>query len=123
MDRREMLGLFGALGTTFPLLAADHEAKKEPHATGSPLTGPHAHFCGIHMAKKDPKFQLVTQHYCTAHAETGHDDLFQCVLFDKSGANAKLLGVEAGLFPGVDAVAVGFFRSQPRSAVSMSWRP
>src|SRR5207302_9157203 len=49
---------------------------------------------GIHMAKKDPKFQLVTQHYCTAHAETGHDDLFQCVLFDKSGANAKLLGVE-----------------------------
>jgi len=93
MDRREMLGLFGALGTALPLLADDHEAKKDDHAA-SPLAGPHAHFCGIHMAKKDPKFQLITQHYCTAHAEHGQDDLFQCVLFDKTGANAKLLGVE-----------------------------
>jgi len=94
MDRREMLGFFGALGASFPLAAADHEEKKDPHAAASPLAGPHAHFCGIHMAKKDPKFQLITHHYCTAHSEHGHDDLFQCVLFDKTGANAKLLGVE-----------------------------
>src|SRR5205823_10490951 len=46
------------------------------------------------MAKKDPKFQLITQHYCTGHSEHGQDDMFQCVLFDKTGANAKLLGVE-----------------------------
>lgn len=87
MDRRELLGLFGGL------LAADHEPAAEHRPTG-PLAGPHAHFCGIHMAKKDPKFQIVTQHYCTAHAEQGHDDLFQCVLFDKTGGNVKLLGVE-----------------------------
>src|SRR5437762_1418496 len=31
MDRREMLGLFGALGATLPLAAADHEAKKYWH--------------------------------------------------------------------------------------------
>ncbi len=93
MDRREMLGLFGTLGTTLPLLVADHEEKKDPHAA-SPLAGPHAHFCGIHMAKKDPKFQLITQHYCTAHSQHDHDDMFQCILFDKTGANAKLLGVE-----------------------------
>src|SRR6267378_1328370 len=94
MDRREMLGLFGALGTTFPLLAADHEEKKDAHAAASPLATQHAHFCGIHMAKKDLKFQLTTQHYCVGHKEDGHDDLFQCILFDKTGANAKLLGVE-----------------------------
>ena len=90
MDRREMLGLFGALGCTSSLTAADHEAKKD----ASPLAGPHAHFCGIHMAKKDPKFQIVTQHYCTAHSDHDHDDMFQCILFDKTGPNAKLLGVE-----------------------------
>jgi hypothetical protein len=59
------------------------------------MTGPHAHFCGIHMAKKDPKFQLVTQHYCAAHTDDGLEDaMFQCVLFDTTGKNAKLLGVE-----------------------------
>jgi len=92
MDRREMLALFGAIGAVAPLPADDHGEKKDPHA--SPLSGAHAHFCGIHMAKKDPKFQLVTQHYCTAHTEHGTDDMFQCILFDKTGPNAKLLGVE-----------------------------
>jgi hypothetical protein len=88
MDRRELFAAFGALGAT-SALHADHEAKP-----ASPLAGAHAHFCGIHMAKKDPKFQIVTQHYCTAHSQTGHDDLFQCILFDKTGPGAKLLGVE-----------------------------
>jgi hypothetical protein len=46
------------------------------------------------MAKKDPKFQLVTQHYCTAHTGGAEGDVFQCVLFDGTGKNAKLLGVE-----------------------------
>jgi hypothetical protein len=94
MDRREMFGFLGALGTGLPLAAADHGAKGEAPAGASPLAGPHAHFCGIHAAKTDPKFQLVTQHYCTAHTG-GHDEqMFQCVLFDSTGKNAKLLGVE-----------------------------
>jgi hypothetical protein len=93
MDRREMFGFLGALGAGVPLPATAHDDKQK-HAAGGPLAGAHAHFCGIHMAKKDPKFQLVTQHYCAAHTHDGHDDLFQCVLFDTTGKNAKLLGVE-----------------------------
>ena len=93
MDRREMFGLLGTLGAGFPLLAADHGGKKDGPVGSSPLAGGHAHFCGIHMVKKDPKVQIVTQHYCAAHSGDG-DDLFQCILFDSNKPNAKLLGVE-----------------------------
>ena len=57
------------------------------------MTGPFAHFCGIHMAKKDPKFQLVVQHYCVAHTDghEGGEQLFQCILFDSTEKNAKLI--------------------------------
>jgi hypothetical protein len=93
MNRRNALHLLTA-GLGLPLAAAvgdDHHA----HGGGrGPLAGPHAHFCGIHVAKRDPKFQLITQHYCCAHSEHGRDDLFQCVLFDGTGPGAKLLGVE-----------------------------
>lgn len=95
MDRRKVLQLFSA-GFGLPLAAAaggDHHANKAG-ASNSPLAGPHAHFCGIHVAKRDPKFQLITQHYCCAHSQHGHEDLYQCVLFDRTGTGAKLLGVE-----------------------------
>lgn len=95
MDRRKVLQMLTA-GIGLPLTAAvsdEHQAAADGTARG-PLSGPHAHFCGIHVAKRDPKFQLITQHYCCAHSQHGHDDLFQCVLFDSTGANAKLLGVE-----------------------------
>jgi hypothetical protein len=59
-----------------------------------PMTGPHLHFCGIHMAKKDDKKQFITQHYCAAHTGKDGDKVFQCVLFDGTGPNAKLVGVE-----------------------------
>ena len=60
-----------------------------------PLHAGHLHFCGIHIAKKDPKIQILTQHYCAAHASDQHGDaMFQCVLFDTAAKNAKLLGVE-----------------------------
>jgi hypothetical protein len=91
MDRREMFGMLGALGVPFSLEAADHGAKGD---AAGPMAGPHAHFCGIHMAKKNPQFQIITQHYCAAHSEGEHGDLFQCVLFDSTSKNAKLLGVE-----------------------------
>ncbi len=74
-----------------PTVRADHEPTKEEHAGApGPASGSHAHFCGIHVAKNNPKFQIVTQHYCAAHG----DDMFQCVLFDSTEKNAKLLGVE-----------------------------
>lgn len=91
MNRRELLGVLGTLGVG-AVAGADHG--KEAKAA-SPLTGPHAHFCGIHVAKANPKFQLVAQHFCTAHPGDGHGDgLFQCLLFDSMEKNAKLLGVE-----------------------------
>lgn len=100
MDRREMISVLGAMGAGWTidgpaLCAADHTESKDAHDHGSgPASGPHAHFCGIHVAKNDPSFQLVVQHYCAVH--TGEDDsqMFQCILFDSAGKNAKLLGVE-----------------------------
>jgi hypothetical protein len=86
MDRRELFGVLGALGVG-AAARADHGNKT---VEGSPMSGGHAHFCGIHVAKNNPKFQLVTQHYCAAHG----DDMFQCVLFDSAAKGAKLLGVE-----------------------------
>jgi len=95
MDRRKMMGALGGLGAGIPLAGAANAAG-HGNATGptGPMTGPHAHFCGIHMAKKNPKLQFITQHYCAAHSKSGQDDMFQCVLFDSTAGNAKLLGVE-----------------------------
>jgi hypothetical protein len=100
MDRREVLGLLGSVGAGFVIhegmsqAAAPHGALHAPKANG-PMTGPHAHFCGIHVAKNNPRFQLIAQHYCTAHAGHNHGEgLFQCLLFDSAEPNAKLLGVE-----------------------------
>ena len=96
MDRREALGLFGAIGVGAAVggrshLAADHG---EAHADGgkfmAPVSSIHAHFCGIHIAKKNPKFQIIAQHYCGPRGEEMH----QCLLFDSLEKNAKLLGVE-----------------------------
>ena len=101
MDRRKMLGAIGAISAGVPLanLSADEgHNKPDGHIKSAggdgPLAGPHAHFCGIHMAKSNPKLQFITQHFCASHSDSGHDDMFQCVLFDTTGKNAKLLGVE-----------------------------
>lgn len=97
MDRREWLTLMGAAGAA--LVPADADA--QDHGGGkakdadSPLSAAHAHFCGIHVAKMNPKLQFITQHYCTAHSG-GHDDdaIYQCLLYDSVKPTAKLLGVE-----------------------------
>jgi hypothetical protein len=96
MDRRELFGALGALaavpaggvGPASSAAAADHAGKE------GPLSAPHFHFCGIHMSKKNPNLQFVTQHYCCAHSGGKEGDVFQCVLFDGAGKNAKLVGVE-----------------------------
>jgi hypothetical protein len=101
MDRREMFKLFGAAGMGLALggtssAVPDHN---DGSAGGAKAQGPlhagHVHFCGIHVAKKDPKIQFIAQHYCAAHTSDDNGDaMFQCVLFDTSAKNAKLLGVE-----------------------------
>jgi hypothetical protein len=95
MDRRELFGVLGAVGAGLAAggstRALGDEPKKDEHPTApGPASGVHAHFCGIHVAKNNPKLQIVTQHYCAAHGK----DMFQCVLFDSTDKNAKLLGVE-----------------------------
>lgn len=55
-----------------------------------PIENVHLHFCGIHVAKSNPKFQLITQHYCSPVNEEMH----QCLLYDSAEKNARLLGIE-----------------------------
>jgi hypothetical protein len=101
MDRREMIKVFGTAGMGLALggaalAASDHkDGAEHGEKSQGPLHAGHLHFCGIHIAKKDPNIQIATQHYCAAHSIDEHGDaLFQCVLFDSTARNAKLLGVE-----------------------------
>ncbi len=94
MDRREVFKAFAALGAGIVVGEQTAHADHDKPASG-PLHAPHVHFCGIHIAKNNPKFQLTVQHYFAAHTTDEHGDpMFQCVLFDSMGKNAKLLGVE-----------------------------
>jgi hypothetical protein len=93
MDRRELFGALGAMSAA-PLCTTAANAQHAAGKGDGPMGGPHLHFCGIHMAKKNPKLQFTTQHYCAAHTGGPEGDVFQCTLFDGSGKNAKLIGVE-----------------------------
>jgi hypothetical protein len=94
MNRRELLGTMGAagvglFGTTTG--RADHGAKSSGERPAlAPVEQFHLHFCGIHLGKKDPKTQMVVQHYCGPNGKNLH----QCLLFDGQGKDAKLIGVE-----------------------------
>ena len=98
MRRRDWLGSLGLAAAA--LSAGSGVARAARHGHGrhaSPLTNSHAHFCGIHLAKNNPDFQIITQHYCTAHKPSHAADdesVFQCLLFDSTLPTAKLLGVE-----------------------------
>jgi hypothetical protein len=95
MNRRELFGAVGAVGAGVTCGAASVAAAHGEGKPGDgPLSGGHLHFCGIHMAKADAKKQFVTQHYCAAHSGKDGEKVFQCVLFDGTGPNAKLVGVE-----------------------------
>lgn len=91
MDRREMFGALGSLGVGVTVGAASASADHgDPKGVvNGPASALHAHFCGIHVAKHDPKIQMIVQHYCGPAK-----GLHQCLLFDSSEKDAKLLGVE-----------------------------
>ena len=102
MDRRHWMGLIGSgVGVSLGggAQAADGHGtddKGREHAEGgmmAPAQALHLHFCGIHIAKNNPKFQLITQHYCMSRS----DEMHQCLLYDSSEKNAKLLGVVVGV--------------------------
>jgi hypothetical protein len=95
MDRREWLGLVGSgVGVSLGCSAHGADTHSAKSASDNKMMAPaqalHLHFCGIHIAKNNPKFQLVTQHYCMSRSEEMH----QCLLYDSTDKNAKLLGVE-----------------------------
>lgn len=99
MDRREALGTFVGVGVgacSGRAGAEEHGADRPGHAPAAgggplpPVANIHLHFCGIHVAKANAKFQIVTQHYC---APVG-DEMHQCLLYDSREKNARLLGVE-----------------------------
>ena len=116
MDRRELLGLLGgaglACGCGASALAADgHGGAKKGGGMMAPVESLHAHFCGIHIAKSNPKFQIVAQHYC---APLG-DEMHQCLLFDSCDKGARLLGVEY-------IISDRMYRELP-DAEKMYWHP
>lgn len=94
MNRRELLGVVGALGTGAALGVSGAFAGDHATMPGGPMLRPlgnhHLHFCGIHCAKKDPRIQIVTQHYCGMIGAGMH----QCLLYDATSPGARLLGVE-----------------------------
>ncbi len=95
MNRREWLGLVGTgVGASLggAACASDGHGHAMPVKPGlmAPVRELHAHFCGIHIAKSDPKFQLASQHYCMSRS----DEMHQCLPFDSTEKNAKLLRVE-----------------------------
>jgi len=95
MHRRQWLGLVGSsVGVSLggaTLQADEHRSdQKGDGGMMAPVQSLHAHFCGIHIAKSNPKFQLIAQHYCMSRSEEMH----QCLLYDSCEKNAKLLGIE-----------------------------
>jgi hypothetical protein len=94
MNRRELLGVAGAMGAGMTLggahVFADGHGKAADDKMMAPLANHHLHFCGIHCAKKDPRVQIITQHYCGMIGK----DMHQCLLYHGVGKEAKLLGVE-----------------------------
>ncbi len=94
MDRRELFRVVGSASMGVVLTEAaqadDHHAAGGAKPAMPPLQGIHLHFCGIHVAKRDPKFQIITQHYCSGLT----DEMHQCLLYDSDRENARLLGVE-----------------------------
>jgi len=92
MDRRNMLRAAGMVGFTAVAgcTNADRHANHGTNAAMPPVDSVHLHFCGIHVAKNNPNFQIVTEHYC-GHAG---EDMHQCLLYESAEKNARLLGVE-----------------------------
>src|ERR1039458_6683507 len=77
-------------GLSFAVVPVFTQQTKQSADYKAPLEVRREFFNGIHVAKDDPKFQMEAQHYCSP-LKSG---MFQCVLFDSTGADAKLMGIE-----------------------------
>lgn len=66
-----------------PTCKCPPEIKTPPEHTG-------LHICAFHIGKNNPALVVETHHYCSPLS----NELFQCILYDSVGKNARLLGVE-----------------------------
>jgi hypothetical protein len=85
-----LMALFVVFGAGLAVASVFGQQAKPATDYKAPLEVPREFFNGIHVAKDDPKFQMEAQHYCSP-LKSG---MFQCVLFDSTGADAKLMGIE-----------------------------
>jgi hypothetical protein len=91
MNRRELLGVLGAsTGATVACSAAPAADTHGETRAATPADGFHLYLCAFHIAKKNPSFLVEAHHYCSPV----NDEVHQCVIFDSSGKNARILGVE-----------------------------
>jgi len=89
-NNRPQIALMAAAGIIVAVAAVVAGQPKPVTDYKAPLTVPREFFNGIHVAKDNPKDQMEAQHYCSP-LKSG---MFQCVLFDTTGADAKLMGIE-----------------------------
>ncbi|MDX2038170.1 MAG: DUF1264 domain-containing protein [Isosphaeraceae bacterium] len=84
-----------------------HDAKQTAAGVRAPIAEvlhcPLA-FSGVHLLKDDPKTARTAYHFC----KPLNDDVNQCLLYDGTGPNAKLIGVEY-------LVSDKIYRSMPES--------
>jgi len=90
MRRRDVLKALGGAAACLAAGEALADHKEDGKGPMGPLSKFHAYLCAFHLAKKDAKFVLEAHHYCAAV----NDEVHQCVIFDKVGDGARILGVE-----------------------------
>lgn len=91
MNRRDALGFLGTFAGSSALAGA---ARGEPPDHDGPDKDPssafHLYLCAFHVTKQNPNFVVEAHHYCSPVAE----DVHQCIIYDRRGKGAKLLGIE-----------------------------
>jgi len=90
LAKSKRMALSAAFGLSFAVVPVFTQQTKQSADYKAPLEVRREFFNGIHVAKDDPKFQMEAQHYCSPLK----NEMFQCVLFDSTGADAKLMGIE-----------------------------
>jgi Protein of unknown function (DUF1264) len=88
------LGVFlGGTARSTPARADDHDKAKAATGVKAPIEEilhcPLA-FAGVHLMKDSPERSAVAYHFC----KPLNADVNQCVLYDGTGPNAKLIGIE-----------------------------
>ena len=84
-----------AIAVVAQIPPAAHEAHGGAAGAGllpdeGPLGAIDAHLCGFHFYSGDMQRAIRVDHYCS-HVNA---DIFQCVIYDSAGRNARLIGVE-----------------------------